>query len=845
MGRLRTSLLVSQREMRHGKRTFILAVITTMLASAMLAAVLGLGDAIRSTLLRDARTLLGGDFEVRLTLRSFTAEELDYLRSNSVRTTELTQVRSAAFTEELSALVSLRAIDANYPLFGELELAEEQVYDHELLSYTGSGPVPALISTDLAGALNIAVGDSLTLGSAELAVAGLISNVPDPSQTMLLNAPLIYLDKANLGATGLDQLGTIKSERIRLDIGGQDKVVWRESLKSAFPENEWRVRGTDRVVPNVQEITNRMETLMLLVSLSTLLIAGICIGNTVSTYMRSRARSIAVLKSLGMSASQIQTSYMLVTMVFVLIGCLIGVVIGYYCQNAIIDLLSARLPFEIDRSFTSRSLLVVPVIALLTAWIFSIMPLHKFCAISPVSLFSLYSGVEDTNIKADKGVWRALVVPCALLIATLLLVSGDQLFLIYFTGVGVVIALLYRTLALGLIELAKRFNPANVPMRISLRSISRNHDQIIGAATSLGIGLTALLTFSLTEANFNSLLDENLSEKAPAYYLIGLQPGDEERIREATAQWLPNENSLLTLPTTRAKITHFNDVDVSTIELPEEHDWIVHGNRFLTWTDDQASNWTGASRVSEGPLWGPGNDKLLMSFDAEAAEGFGLEIGDSLRLLIGVEKYDITIANLRKIDWSTFDVNFAIVLSDGPWADSPHTYLGSVREIVGDHHAFQRALVSVAPSVTPVRTEAIINSVNSLLEKVGILLAAVTLTATISGVLVLAAAIAEGQQRREYESIVLRILGTSHQMLAAIFRIEFIAMASLAVVPAVVIAITSGYGITRYLLNLEWHVDWMVALLVIAGTFLTVMVIGALNTNHLVKTPALELLRNE
>lgn len=845
MAGLRTALLVSRRELRQGKRTFLLAVLTTILASSMLAAVLGLGDAIRSTLLRDARTLLGGDFEIRHALRDFTPEERDYLRSNSRRASELTQIRSAAYTDELSALVSLRAIDAGYPLFGKLELADGSAYAHTMLAYAGSGPVPALISTDLAGALSIGVGDVFSLGAAELAVIALVSNVPDPSQTMLLNAPLIYIAKASLPATGLDQLGTIKSERIRLDVDPQAKATWRAELEAAFPDNEWRIRGTDRVVPNVQEVTNRMETLMLLVSLSTLLIAGICIGNTVSTYMRSRARSIAVLKSLGMPTVQIQASYMIVTLVFVLAGCLVGVVIGFYCQNAVIELLSARLPFEIDRSFTTRSLLVVPVISLLTAWIFAIRPLHKFCSISPVSLFSLSSGIDDATIRAPANSWRALAAPVIMLAATLLLVAGDQLFLLYFTAVGVAVALLFRSMALGLIWLAKRANPSSVPLRISLRSISRSRDQIIAAATSLGIGLTALLTFSLTEANFNNLLDRNLANKAPAYYLVGLQPGDEAKIRAATASWLPSPEAFVTLPTTRGKVTHFNDVDVETLELPEDHDWIVHGNRYLTWAADQTTTWTGASRVAEGPLWQQDNDRLLMSFDAEAAEAFGLGIGDSMRLLIGGERYDVTIANLRKIDWSTLDVNFAIVLSGGPWERAPHTYLGSVREIVGDHHKFQRALIAAAPSVTPIRTETIISSVNALLEKIGILLAAITLTATVSGVLVLAAAIAEGQQRREHESIVLRILGTSHPMLAAIFRIEFIAIASLALVPAIVVSNLAGYAITRYLLNLEWNVDAPVAAMVIVGTFLTVMIIGALNTNRLVRTPALELLRNE
>ena len=541
----RPAKLVYFRDLRRGKRIFLLSVATTMLATAMLSAVLGLGNSLRATLARDANVILGGDFEMRINSRDFKTEEIDWITQESDRVSRVTSVRSLASTEELSSLMVIRAVDSSYPLFGELVLEGDHKYGHDILVEPLGDVVPVVISSDLGGALRVGVGDHFTVGAATVRVMSIATHVPDPSPTMLLNAPLVFMARENLPATGLAQIGALKSERVKVDVGDRDKPQWRENLNAQFPDSPMRLRGTDKVVPGLEEMIGRMETMLLLVSLGTIFIAGICVNNTVSTYLRSRLTPIAVLKSLGMPAEQIRSAYLAITLTFVFAGSLAGIPIGMAGERAVVQLLSARLPFEIESTLSLTTLLIVPLTAMLTAWIFAIRPLRLFCAVSPTSLFSLSSGHAPHDEQQPAGSWRHVAVPTAALVLLLVLIAGDRLFLLYFAAGGAVAAYLFGLLSRAMIALAARSRPKSTPAKIAMRAVARSGGQVSSSTASLGVGLCALLTFSLTEANFNNQLQATLSNKIPEFYMIGMQEGDADKIRAEGSYWLPSDDALI------------------------------------------------------------------------------------------------------------------------------------------------------------------------------------------------------------------------------------------------------------------------------------------------------------
>ena len=62
----------------------------------------------------------------------------------------------------------------------------------------------------------------------------------------------------------------------------------------------------------------------------------------------------------------------------------------------------------------------------------------------------------------------------------------------------------------------------------------------------------------------------------------------------------------------------------------------------------------------------------LVSFEAELARGLGLKVGDRVTVNVLGRNITATIANLRKVEWRNFGINFVMVFSPNTFAGAPH-----------------------------------------------------------------------------------------------------------------------------------------------------------------------------
>src|SRR5215468_8466615 len=116
------SLRYALRELRGGLRGFYVFIACIALGVMAIAGVGSVAASLRDGLAREGRTLLGGDASFVLFQREATPAEVAFLRSRgqvSVVETSRVMVRSA---DGRLALVELKAVDAAYPLLGELTL---------------------------------------------------------------------------------------------------------------------------------------------------------------------------------------------------------------------------------------------------------------------------------------------------------------------------------------------------------------------------------------------------------------------------------------------------------------------------------------------------------------------------------------------------------------------------------------------------------------------------------------------------------------------------------------------------------------------------------------------------
>ncbi|HET9354590.1 MAG TPA: ABC transporter permease, partial [Sphingomicrobium sp.] len=162
---------IARRDLHAGFRGLRLLFVCLFLGVATLAAIGSLTAAISGELTSRGRTLLGGDIEIAMTQRQAASAQLAELRrfgtlSTTVRTRAMAQAAGAT-----PVLTELKGVDALYPLYGAVRLADG--------AYRLPSPGEVLIDSALAERLSLRSGSRLHYGTADFTVAGTIADEPD------------------------------------------------------------------------------------------------------------------------------------------------------------------------------------------------------------------------------------------------------------------------------------------------------------------------------------------------------------------------------------------------------------------------------------------------------------------------------------------------------------------------------------------------------------------------------------------------------------------------------------------------------------------------------------------
>jgi putative ABC transport system permease protein len=270
------------------------------------------------------------------------------------------------------------------------------------------------------------------------------------------------------------------------------------------------------------------------------------------------------------------------------------------------------------------------------------------------------------------------------------------------------------------------------------------------------------------------------------------------------------------VPSLRARIVAVNGVPADQVRATPDTEWALRGDRGLTY----AAIPPPGTRIVAGSWWSANyNGPTLVSLDANLARGWGVHIGDTIRVNVLGRDLDLKVASLRDIAWQSLSLNFTMIASPGLLQSAPHTHIATVR--VADHGEGQllRAVTDALPNVTGIRVEDVLAAVAALLGQVG---AALTVTGSLTlgvGVLVLASAVAAGQRRRVRQAVILKTLGATRRQIRTAWMIEFSILGVAAGLLAAAVGSLASFGVAHWLMRIDW--------VLLPGT-LTGTLIGAL-----------------
>jgi putative ABC transport system permease protein len=367
-----------------------------------------------------------------------------------------------------------------------------------------------------------------------------------------------------------------------------------------------------------------------------------------------------------------------------------------------------------------------------------------------------------------------------------------------------------------------------------------------GAATplmlvSVGLGLSTLAAVVLIQGNVRRQVAEQLPERAPSFFFIDIQNDQLPRFKEILAG-LPGVGEVQHVPSLRARIVAVAGVPADRVQATPETTWALRGDRGLTYSATPPEG----TRLVEGNWWpadyrGP----PLASFDAKIAAGWGLKIGDVIRVNVLGRDIDLTIANLRDIAWRSMGINFTMVASPGLLERAPHSHVATVRAEPAAQPGVLRAVTDALPNVSGIRVEDVLRTLTELLERIAAAMAATGSLTLVSGGLVLAGAVAAGQRQRIREAVILKTLGATRWQIRSAWLVVFGILGAVAGVLAAAVGTAASWGVVVFLMQADWAFLPGTLAVTVLACIAMMLLVGFAGTEAALRARAAPLLRNE
>jgi putative ABC transport system permease protein len=843
--RLPLALAIALRELRAGASGLIVFVLCIALGVAAVAAIGSLAAAFDEGLARQGRTLVGGDLSFERVHEPAGAAERAALEALGAISESASLRAMARNIDGKSALVEVKAVDAAYPLYGTAAIAEPAD-----AGAVWREPGKLVVEHTLLDRLGVHIGDTLSIGKAKLTIDGVLGQQPDRLADRLAYGPKVLMSLDTLARTGLVQPGSLIRWTYRLKLPGgegQNKralIAARNTINAAFPESGFDIHDWTDPAPSIRRDARRFTQFISFVGLTALLLGGIGVGNAIGSYMAKKRGVIATFKCLGASSRLVLRVYLLQAFMLAGLGIALGLVIGALTPALLAARYAEILPIPLAVEPHAGALLTAALAGLLTMLLFVLWPLGRASRIPPAVMMRAHLTDEDERPALSFAAGAAIAGGALFALAIL---ASDERLITSAISAGIVAAfVVFIGFGWALQRLAARRRRVRPPsLALALASIAGPGSLARDVAVSLGLGLGLLVAVAVIDRALMAELSGNLHAEAPSYYFLDVDAKDLDAFRSAALAIAPAAK-LADAPMLRGRIVAVKGVDADKVDASPEQRWVLAGDRGLTYADTLPEG----SKLLAGEWWPKGYaGEPLVSFDAEAAKGLGLQVGDTITVNILGRNVDARVASLRQIDWESLAINFIMVFSPNTLAGAPHRVLTTLELPKGTTPTAEgkliQALADRFPLVTAIKVGDIVDAARDLLEKV---MTAIRMTAGVIlaiGAFVLAGAVAATHERRKYQAVLYKTLGATRGRIIRAELAEFGLLGLATAVFAVAAGTAMAAALTWWVFDVKFVFSGLAAAETVLLALALVLGLGTVATWRVLSVKAAPYLRAE
>jgi putative ABC transport system permease protein len=845
--------VIAGRDLRSAPGKFIFVVLSVAVGVAALVGVRGFSESFRSTLTREARSLMAGDLSARTNQQPTAAErqKVDALKSRGIRSTWVTETISMASVppDPVPILVSLKAVDpAEYPYYGKAELDPDMPLTSALTANS------VVVADEFLIRLKAKVGDTLRLGGHNFRIAARLVQEPDRITAGAGLGPRVLISRSALDTTNLLAPGSRAGERLLLQLPAAMQTAAqlatvRKQVETMLPEAQ--VMDYREGNPALTEGLDRATAILSLICLVAMVLGAIGVAMSMHAHLEQRMDVLAILKAIGAGSGDLLRIFLLQTMGLGLAGAILGVAAGAGVMLALPAVFGNLLPVHATLAFPWRSALAGLATGLLTTLLFCLPPLLDVRQVRPILVLRrMVEQAEERGFVAFLRHWgqRKLQIAAAVVILVALTaiaaaLSDSAQVGVWFGAALAGILFVLLLLSAGVLRLLRwllKLVRLRLPqyLRQGLANLYRPGNQSAAVLAALGTGVMLILAVYLMQSQILREIQETASPKLPNIFLVDITSDEVPGMRQFFKTQPGVQDQLELIPVISGHFISLNGVPLEKLKV-EHFPRRMLESVSLSWADTLPAG----DKIRQGKWWNDPNAHQI-AIGEGIANRIHVGVGSAVAVEVDGKLLQLTVAATFRADEQHIGGRSSFLLPSGMLKGAPTVWYGAARVDSKQVSVLERALFAAFPTVTVINLADVLDRIESVVNQITFVVRFLAGFSIFAGLMILASSIASTRFRRIREAVVLKTLGATRWRIIRIFSVEFSVLGLMA---GTVGAIFANL-LTRVLLRkleAQWHFELRATLIALVGTAILAAATGWLASYRILGLRPLEVLREE
>jgi putative ABC transport system permease protein len=804
-----------------------------------------------SEISQSGKEFLGADIAVSAR-RPLTNHEITSFNASlpsASEKSELISIYTMARSEERTSLVQLRAIEVNYPLYGnfilETETNKDQIVKTKDKKNIFEDRSSIWIYPELKNSLGIDIGSTVSLGNQNFKVSAIVKKDAGLNQSVFSLAPRIYIARPTIDTLGLIQTGSTAWYTHLARVNEADLANLTEAISAKLKDPGIRIRNFESVGNESGGFIRYISDFLGLVSLIGLFLSLLGSVFLFQNYIRSKEGDIAVFLSLGLSHFQTCLTFAFLVIFLGTIGAALGCILGTALTPLLtqqltefsgVDLTSAKLSFT--------TILITLCIGGIGSFLVTAPSLRRVYHLNPAALFNEFNTPGTMKNKVS-----ALYYIPAFVVFYLLSLWQSQSIVVSAIFVGGLLVSCILLLLFGhfsIIGLRKLTTSAPLAPRLAMTFLERHKRHSLTSIIAIGVGCLLLNIIPQTQFSILNDIGYDKGLEKPEFFTFDAsedQTEDYERLLKEMGATNINKSPII-----RGRLSKKNGktwervtdqgftreeqterrfrnrgVNLSIRERFDESETIIEGKPFTKYTKGSIPE---------------------ISLEHRYAKRIGVKLGEVLTFDIQGISFEGKVTSIRKIKWTSFKPNFFIIFQPGIIDDAPKTFIYAFSGLNNDKikSEFQEKSANLFPNISIVDISRTISKLEEIIGKSTAVLNLMSVFCIIVGVIVLFSISQNQVNQRTKDINLMKVLGSQKSFLYTELLIEVCTTGFIAGSLGGFSGLAAGYLIGEVILNGEATVNYQIPLYIFIGTISVCLITSLLaSINVFRKKPALYL----